>query len=96
VVRLRSLIGMPVGGNWEGFVSAGAVAVMGTSATSPGTSAANTNVGFTAGIGAQGQLLGSGTTRIELVYDQANSSVTTPGGYDPEYESWGIKATWLF
>jgi hypothetical protein len=96
VVRLRGLVGSSMMNGYEFFGTLGFVSVMGTSATNTSTSANNTNTGYTVGIGTQGQMMGNGTSRIELIWDQANESSDQPGGYDPDYEAITLKFTYLF
>lgn len=96
-VRLRGLVGAPVGGGgFEAFASAGLVAVMGTSAIETSDQMDNTNLGYTIGLGLQRGLAGGGMLRGELIYDRADNSLTEPNGYDPDFEAVTLKVTYLF
>ena len=94
-LRLRGLIGREFGNGMEGYLAAGAVMVQGTSATGPTVAEAITSTGYTAAVGVQFDGIAGKTNRLEIVFDQADSS-NEPGGYQPQYQAVGVNFGLMF
>jgi hypothetical protein len=97
-VRLRGVVGTQVG-VYELFGSLGAVLVNGTSAVDSDQVDDVINTGYSVGLGMQ-RPLGTGTGRLELIYDRANNDNGPDDGagsvYHPDYEAVTLKGTFLF
>jgi hypothetical protein len=97
-VRLRGVVGTQIGA-YEVFGSLGAVQVRGTSAVNVAQTDDVINTGHTFGLGIQ-RPLGTGTGRLELIYDRASNDNGPNDGlgnvYSPDYEAVTLKATFLF
>ena len=100
-IRLRGIYGMPVGTGWELYGALGVGAMVGDGATDISYVDKGMNVGVTAGLGVQRDL-GRGKLRVELVYDNFNTSKIHPtvslGGlkYDPTYKATSFMASYIF
>lgn len=98
-VRLRGVVGTQIGA-YEVFGSLGAVQVRGTSAVNVAQTDDVINTGHTFGLGIQ-RPLGTGTGRLELIYDRASNDngpkhVLFGTVFSPDYEAVTLKATFLF
>lgn len=96
-LRMRGVVGTQVGA-YELFGSLGAVLVKGTSAVEEIQVDDVINTGYTVGLGVQ-RPLGSGTGRLELIYDRADNDNGPKNGlsvYHPNYEAVTLKATFMF
>lgn len=94
-LRLRGVVGTPLANGYEIFGSLGVVQVTGKSAVNTFAEQSVQSTGFTVGVGAQRKMPSFGTGRLELIYDEANSS-NNPSGYEPKYQAMTLKASWLF
>lgn len=100
-LRLRGVVGQALPNGLEMFGSLGLAIVFGESAVQeiPRDNVAST--GFTVGIGVQQPFARGGMGRLELIYDRADNSngpTLGPGNpvYDPTFEAFTLKATYLF
>ncbi|SIT89403.1 Outer membrane protein beta-barrel domain-containing protein [Yoonia rosea] len=94
LARVRGLYGVPVGGGYDLFGSAGLAIVTGVAEDGGGVYADTVGTGFTAGIGVQRALAGSGTARLEVIYDSIEN--TDPDDFEKALENVGITASFLF
>ena len=94
-LRLRGIAGVPMGG-FEGFASAGLMMMSGDGAVDENAQDRGVNTGYTVGLGLQ-QDLGGNMVRYELIYDNAENTITKPADrYEPTFEAVTAKVTFLF
>jgi hypothetical protein len=92
--RLKGIVGTEIGTDFEFFGSLGLVKITGQSATGPFSQAANSNSGYTFGIGIQKKLK-KGRVRLELIRDIANNSIIDPFGNNPNYSATSAKMSFV-
>jgi opacity protein-like surface antigen len=97
-LRLRGVAGTQMGA-YEVFGSLGAVMVRGTSAVGEIVAVDVKSFGYTVSLGIQ-RPLGSGTGRLELIYDNADNDDGPSFGaeppHHPDYSAITLKSTYLF
>lgn len=95
--RLRGLAGTTLSNGAEVFGSLGLATMTGDAAVSPfGDTDLGSAAGVTVGFGTQ-FVAGSGTVRVELIYDNMDQTVTMPNGnFEPKFEAVSVKASYLF
>lgn len=96
-LRLRGIGGHTLTGGYEVFGTAGFAIARGESATNPTTQTDVTSTGYTLSAGVQRKFGSAGIARLELIYDQIDSSDNPcPPCFDPSFKATSLKATYLF
>lgn len=92
--RVRGIYGLPAGGGYDFFMSAGLAFVTGLAEDGPGVYVDTSGTGYTAGLGVQRALSGGGTARVELIYDSIGN--TDPDAYEKTLKNVGLVASAVF
>ena len=97
-IRLRAVIGADAGNGASVFGTFGLGIAIGDSAIETNETAPMSVGGTTFGLGFQ-RLMGSGTARIEVIYDDFTNILKEPHpveDFDPTYEAVTVKVSYLF
>jgi len=91
-----AIVGTALNSSYDIFGAAGFAAVSGTSAVGPFNQANAVNTGYTLAVGVQRELNNGSTARLELNYEDLSNSAVNGGPFNPQYQSIGLKLTYLF